>query len=308
MVTVLLSLCAAFAFGASVALQQRAAAKVPDAYALRCTLLVRLMRRPVWLAGLAASGVGFSLQMIALRNGALVVVQPIMTAALAFALALIALSRRARLHLPECAAVAAVVGGLGAFLALAAPNNDSAAAARATAWWALGAAVVAVTAIAAITALRTAGSSRAARLGLAAGLSNGFVAIITKAFAGDLHYGADLLYDWPFWALVAASLPAVLLVQTAYQSGHLRVSLPVIAVVEPILASAVGVVLFHEQVHLRGARAAGVIAAAIVCGAGLVQLARNPRISAARDNPAQPVTRPGGTVTPAGVHTTRESE
>jgi drug/metabolite transporter (DMT)-like permease len=308
MVTVLLALCAAFAFGASIALQQRAAAHVPAAYALRSTLLVRLMRRPVWLAGLAASGAGFTLQMIALRNGALVVVQPIMTATLAFALALVALTRRARLHLPECAALAAVLAGLATFLALAAPDTHSAATARAAAWWALGAAVLAATSIAAITALRAAGASRAARLGLAAGLSNGFVAILTKAFAGDLHHGARLLYNWPLWALAAASLPAVLLVQTVYQSGHLRISLPIIAVVEPVLASAVGVVLFHEQVHLGGARAAGIIAAGIVCGAGLVQLARNPRISAARDGPARPVTRPGGTVTPASVHISRESE
>lgn len=307
MMTVLLALGAAFAFGASVALQQRAAAAVPHAYALRSALLVRLMRRPVWLAGLAASGTGFALQMIALRNGALVVVQPIMTATLAFALALIALTRRARLHLAECAALAAVVGGLGAFLAIAAPNPYSTATAPATAWWALGAAVAAVTSIAAITALRAVGASRAARLGLAAGLSNGFVAILTKAFAGDLHHGAHLLYNWPPWALAAASLPAVLLVQTAYQSGHLRISLPIIAVVEPILASAVGVVLFHEQLHLRGARAAGLIVAAVVCAAGLVQLARNPRISAARDDPAHPVTRRGGTVSPASVPLTRES-
>jgi hypothetical protein len=292
MVTVLLALCAAFAFGSSVALQQRAAARIPHAYALRSALLARLMRRPVWLAGLAASGTGFVLQMIALRKGALVVVQPVMTATLAFALALIALTRRARLHLSECAALAAVLAGLSTFLALAAPDTYSAADARAAAWWALSTAVAAVTSIAAITSLRVAGANRAARLGLAAGVSNGFVAVLTKTFAGDLHHGARLLLNWPLWALAAAGVPAVLLVQTAYQSGHLRVSLPIIAIVEPVLACTAGIALFHEHVHVSGARAIGILSAAALCGVGLVRLARNPRISADRYESRRAATRP----------------
>lgn len=290
MVTVLLALGAAFAFGAAVALQQRAAAQVPRAHALRSTLLTRLVRRPIWLAGLAASGTGFVWQMIALRRGALVVVQPVMTATLVFAFALIALTRRARLHVSECAALAAVLAGLATFLVLAAPDTESAANADAAAWWMLAATVTAVIGIAAITSLRVAAAKRAAWLGLAAGLSNGFVAVLTKAVAGDLHHGARLLLDWPVWALAAAGIPALLLVQTAYQAGHLRVSLPIIAVVEPVLACTSGIALFHEHVRVNGAHAAGIIAAALLCGIGLVRLARNPRISADRPDPRRAVT------------------
>lgn len=298
MMTVLLALCAAFAFGASVALQQRAAAHIPHAYALRSTLLTRLIRRPIWLAGLAASGTGFVLQMIALRKGALVVVQPVMTTTLAFALALIALTRRARLHLSECAALAAVLAGLSTFLALAAPDTHSDADARAAAWWALGAAVTAVTSIAAITSLRVTGANRAARLGLAAGLSNGFVAVLTKTFAGDLHHGTRLLLNWPLWAPAATGVPAVLLVQTAYQTGHLRISLPIIAIVEPLLACTAGIALFHEHLRISGARAIGILAATLLCGIGLVRLARNPRISPDRQEPRRAATRPDSTVAP----------
>lgn len=290
--TVLLALGAAFAFGAAVALQQRAAAQMPRAHALRSTLLTRLMRRPIWLAGLAASGTGIVLQMIALRRGALVVVQPVMTATLVFALALIALTRRARLHLSECAALAAVLAGLATFLVLAAPDTESVANADAAAWWMLGATVTTVTSIAAIISLRVAGANQAACLGLAAGLSNGFVAVVTKAFAGDLHHGTGLLLDWPLLALAVAGIPALLLVQTAYQAGHLRVSLPIIAVVEPVLACTIGIALFHEHIRVNGAHAVGIIAAALLCGLGLVQLARNPRISADRHDPHRAVTRP----------------
>jgi len=250
------------------------------------------MRRPIWLAGLAASGTGIVLQMIALRRGALVVVQPVMTATLVFALALIALTRRARLHLSECAALAAVLAGLATFLVLAAPDTESVANADAAAWWMLGATVTTVTSIAAIISLHVAGANQAACLGLAAGLSNGFVAVVTKAFAGDLHHGTGLLLDWPLWALAVAGIPALLLVQTAYQAGHLRVSLPIIAVVEPVLACTIGIALFHEHIRVNGAHAVGIIAAALLCGLGLVQLARNPRISADRQDPHRAVTRP----------------
>ena len=46
----LLALGAALAFGASVALQERAAAEVHYDHALKVGLLVRLIRRPLWLA------------------------------------------------------------------------------------------------------------------------------------------------------------------------------------------------------------------------------------------------------------------
>jgi hypothetical protein len=76
-----------------------------------------------------------------------------------------------------------------------------------------------------------------------------------------------------------AAIPAVLLVQSVYQSGKLRISLP-IAVVEPFVASMAGLVLFNEHIHMGSARAVAALGSVAIIGMGLWRLARNPRITA----------------------------
>jgi hypothetical protein len=71
----------------------------------------------------------------------------------------------------------------------------------------------------------------------------------------------------------------VLLVQSLYQSGNLRMSLPMAAIVEPIAACFAGVILFGEHVSFDGDESIVIgigLAAAIV---GLWHLAGNPRIT-----------------------------
>jgi hypothetical protein len=77
----LLALGAALAGGASVALQERAAAQVPYDDALKVGLLVRLARRPLWLIDVVASVVGLVLQIWRYAT-ALAVVQPLMATTL----------------------------------------------------------------------------------------------------------------------------------------------------------------------------------------------------------------------------------
>jgi hypothetical protein len=277
--TFLLAVLAAFAFGASVAFQERAASDVPRVYALRVGLLTRVVQRPIWLVGLVASGVGFLLQAAALRHGSLLVVQPVMTTTLIFALALVAFGTREPLHPAEWIGVFAVVIGLVGFLISAAPDVESRAHAGADAWWSSAAVVVVGVGIPALSALRTTGRRRAMLLGVAAGISNGYVAVLTKAFAQDLQEGVSLVRDWPFWGLLVAGIPAVLLVQSVYQSGNLRTSLPIIAVVEPFVASLAGLLLFNEHIDLEDGRIAGVLISTVVIGMGLWRIARNPRIT-----------------------------
>ena len=288
--TFVLALCAALAFGASVALQERAASEVPHHQALRVGMIARLVQRPIWLLGVATSGVGFLLQAAALRRGSLVVVQPLMATTVIFALLLVAIWTREWLHPGEWAAVVAVVAGVVAFLLLANPDVDRVGRASGPAWWiGAGIVVVAVGAPAWWALRRQGGRRRAGGLGLAAGLANGFVAVITKAFAQDLHQGVSLVRDWPLWALIAAGVPAVLLVQAVYQTGNLRFSLPIIAVVEPTVASLWGIGLFGEDVTLGALRAVGVIAAVVVAGLGLWRLGGNPRLTDIWPGRAQPV-------------------
>jgi hypothetical protein len=298
-VTFILALLAAMAFGASVALQERAATCVPHVHALKVGLLMRLVQRPIWLLGLVASGLGFLLQALALRHGSLVVVQLVMTTTLIFALATVAFWAREPLRHAEWLAVGAIVAGLIGFLVFAAPDVDSVARASGKAWWTSAAIAVVAVGLPALSALRTAGGHRAARLGLAAGISNGFVAVLTKAFAQDLHEGVSIVRDWPMWGLVAAGIPAVLLVQSVYQSGRLNVSLPIVVVVEPAVASLAGIVLFGEAITLDGTKTIGVVGSVVVTAVGLWWLAGHPRLAAMATAPrrVEHAAQSAGTVT-----------
>jgi drug/metabolite transporter (DMT)-like permease len=289
--TLILALCASMAFGSSVALQERAAAEVHTDHAMRVGLLMRVARRPMWLLGLVASVLGLILQIGALRHGSLVLVQPVMATTLIFALALVAIRTRVALSAVEWASVIAVVGGLVVFLIFAAPNGHTAEAPHGTAWAITsGGAVVIVGALAWLSTRRH-GRRRAALMGLAVGLSNAFVAVLTKAFSRQLRHGGPLWDHWALWALIAAGIPAMLLVQSLYQSGNLRMSLPIVAVVEPVAASLAGVRLFGENIRLDGDEtvviAIGVVAAVV----GLWHLAGNPRIAVIGATPRVSVSR-----------------
>jgi drug/metabolite transporter (DMT)-like permease len=275
-VTVVLALLSAALFGCGVGLQQRPARDVPDAYAARPGLLARLARRPLWLLGILAEIAGFGLQVVALRHGALVVVQPLITTSLLFTLALAGLWSRHAVRWREWAAVLAVIVGLSVFMALAAPSEHSSGVAGQTDWLILGVTMGAAVALLLMAGLRSAGRRRAALFGLAAGLGDAVMAVLTKALALSLGGGIGAaIKTWSPYALCVAGIGSLLLSQTAYQTGRPTVSLPVITVTDPIMSSAIGIALFGEALRLDGFRAPAVIASAALMVAGLVALTRS---------------------------------
>src|ERR1700730_8603898 len=83
-----LALAAAFMFALSNVLEQREAEQLPDDESLRAGLLVRLVRRPLWLLGFGADVSGYVCHAAALAFGSLVFVQPLLVTGLLFALLL----------------------------------------------------------------------------------------------------------------------------------------------------------------------------------------------------------------------------
>lgn len=118
MVVLLLAvLAAAFNAVASV-LQRQAAAKATGSL-----LLLRLARRPVWLAGVGALIVGFILHATALSRGDLVVVQPILVTELPFSLLMAALVAGLRPGIRDWMASAEMSVGLSLVLVASAPSG-----------------------------------------------------------------------------------------------------------------------------------------------------------------------------------------
>src|ERR671919_324040 len=98
---VALALASAAVFALGTVLQQREAMEDPDAQSGSAGVLLRLARRPVWLAGVTAYGVGFGLQAAALG------VPP----------------ARRRVPRRDVIAACVVTAGLGLFLLLSDPGG-----------------------------------------------------------------------------------------------------------------------------------------------------------------------------------------
>src|SRR4029077_10991795 len=101
---VVLALLSALAYAGASVLQQRAAREVPEELALRPGLLGRLIRRPMWLAGTASDWAGVGVQGAALGLGSILVVQPLLSTGLLFALPLSAAWNGRRLGARDWAA------------------------------------------------------------------------------------------------------------------------------------------------------------------------------------------------------------
>jgi len=281
-VIVLLALLSAFVFGSGVVVQQRAAMEEPVELAARPGLILRLMRRPIWVVGLGADVVGFGLQAAALQKGSLVVVQPLITTSLLFALILASAWYREPISLGEWGAVVLVLAGLSVFLIVASPSEHSSAAGDLRGWLLCSAVVTLVACVAVAAGLSADGRARAALLGVSAGVADAFMAVLAKAFAGSFDHGVAAVFrSWTPYALVAAGAAAILLVTTAYQAGHPTVSLPIITVTDPLVGALIGITLFGERLALGGSRGPVVTLALLAMAGGLVALGRDKRLTAA---------------------------
>jgi drug/metabolite transporter (DMT)-like permease len=244
---VLASLAAACCYAIAAAAQQSAAREEAPDLALRPALLLALARRPRWLLGIVASIAGFVFQFLALRRGALALVEPLLVTSLVIVLPLAALIDHRRVSRREWLSGLLIIAALAVFL-LAARPGLGAPRADAGAWIALGAVTLALVA-ACVRFAGPSGPRRALALGAGAGLLFGVTGAITQTTGHLLDHGiVHTLESWPPYALIAASGLGVLLNQSAFQAGELEWSLPVMTILEPLVAIVIGQYMFDEHI------------------------------------------------------------
>jgi hypothetical protein len=287
MIAIVWALTAAVLYGTGAALQQHQAAAAPDRAAGRPGLLLLLMRRPWWLLGIVGELGGFATHAFALRSGPLTVVQMLLASSLVFSVGTVHLRSGRWPSAATWAAVIAVVAGIGSFVALTAPalaHSQGQPSGAALAALGLGGFALPY----AGGGLASHGRRRALLLAVGAGLADAGVAVVTMAFTHSLSHGVTgMLTSWPAYALAIGGPCSLLLTQTAYQAGFPMVSLPVITVVSPMAALAVGAGLLGETTRLNLLTGAGVGLAVLVTAVGLVTLARTGSVPS-----AQPAARP----------------
>lgn len=249
---VVLSLASAASYGMAAVLQHRAAVREPPQRTMDAGLLVRLARRPVWLIGNALDGVGYVFQFLALRRGSLLLVEPLLVLSLVFALPVAAWLDHRRISASELAPAGVIAAGLTLFLGIARPGIGHPQASLLA--WAILTAVIAAACIALM--LGAHGRSRgrtAVLLAFGSGMTFGYVAALTERTGHILNGGiVHTLATWEPYALVAGGAVALLLTQSAFNAGELRLSLPTLTVAQPLVAVVIGLAMFGERINRRG--------------------------------------------------------
>lgn len=250
---VLLAVLAAFLYALSNVLELAEAEKVPDEYALRPGLVGRLIRRPIWLLGLLSDVGGYLAQAGALALAAVAFVEPILALGIVMALFLGAVISERRIQSGDWVAAIVLSAGLAMFLYEVSPTGGRDVAP--TNGWLIGGTALAAVVFVCIgwaTALR--GPARAAVLGIAAGISFGASAVLTKAL---VHYLGDGVLAWAgHWepyVLAITSIGGVIVAQSAFQTGALAASVGTTEAMGPITAAAPGFGLLDERLSVHGA-------------------------------------------------------
>lgn len=282
---VLLALLSACGNAVASVLQRRGAStEAPPASTARfgwLRWLTGLIRRPVWLWGMAALVLSAVCQVAALAVGPLSVVQPVMTTELLFTLAVGSVVFRRPAGARTWRAFLMMAVGLGLFLGLADPAKGTTVVPGDRWLLLLGPTVVAVAALVAIS-VRLPSAPRATALGSATAIGFSFTAALLKDAIGRADVGLTvLLTSWQFYTAMAVGLFSFLMLQATLRAGSLVASQPALTLGDALLSMVLGAVLFDETIAL-GWRVVPEAAALLLLVTGSIRVARSPLVAGPR--------------------------
>ncbi|MGA5333090.1 DMT family transporter [Streptomyces cellulosae] len=297
---VLFALGAALSNALATVLQRKAALTVPKSEGLRLGLIRDLLRRPVWLAGIATVITAGVCQAVALATGPITIVQPLFVLELPLALVVAAALLQGRLSRAGWLAVGTVVVGLGIVLFAASPAGNRTQVPM-THW--IPAVAVCVAAIAALVVAalrRPEGRGRAACFGLATAISYAMTAALMKTSMHTLDDGGVTAFftTWQTYGFALFGVCALFFLENAMQSGPLVASQPALTLGDACVSLALGITVYEEYVRTGWWLIPQLLGAALIA-AGVLALSRLPL---ARALATEETEQPGkGTAADAGT-------
>jgi drug/metabolite transporter (DMT)-like permease len=232
-------------------LNRKAARDEPDQAEFKLKLITDLMHRKVWLAAVGMMIISFALAAAALGTGQLASVQLVVVLELPMTIIGGALLLRAPLGAREWIAIIALTVGVIGLLALLDPQPGHAKQVAPILWITMSTAnVAAVTALFLAAKRHSRPAVRASLLGVATGLAYGLTAAFTKGMADAFNSGGivAVFTNWEFYATAVAGIGAAFLLENAYQAGPLAASQPGITLIDPMVSTVWGIVVFGEAI------------------------------------------------------------
>jgi drug/metabolite transporter (DMT)-like permease len=238
-------------------------------------LVLYLFRSPLWLLGWVALAAAFVFQALALHDGEVSIVQPLLATELVFALVLRQVWLRQSIAAVTWGGAAATCLGLAVFIVAGEPRGGQPT--PTSRHWV--AAIVICSAVAAIlTALAQRGSPsrRAVLYSSAAATMWALEATFIKSTTDTItQFGVPGMFaHWPVYALALGGAAGTVLQQAALHVGPLRVSQPFLVIIDPMVSIALSVWLFREHFVPDAAVLAIAALAFVVMCAGVVVMTR----------------------------------
>ncbi|MER5887600.1 DMT family transporter [Streptomyces sp. NPDC001941] len=274
---VLLAVGAACCLGFGFVLQQDAARTAPLGDYLSLRLLRDLARVPRWRAGIVSMVCGMVLGALALARGQVSLVEPLLATNLLFAMALSRRLTGQRLGRRGWAGLWLLAGGVTAFIVAGQPRGGGQLAGPLRHWLLLGT-VLGAAALLVVVAKRSRLSTGPALLALAAGLLYGVQDALTRVSGQRFSAGgwSALLTGWQPYAVVALGVVGLVLVQSAFETAPLRMSLPALTAAQPLAGIACGVGFLGDRLRADTGALAWEAAGLAAVVAGIALLGRHP--------------------------------
>ncbi len=278
-----LTLLAALMIGAGFVLQQNAAEREPDSRFLSLRLITDLLRTPRWLAGIVFMIAGQVLAAWSIGHLSLAFVEPLLTMNLVFALVLAVPLAKATLKFWEIFGALVLITGV-ALLSAARSAKPIGLSFGSVSHWPAAAVIAGIAFVCVQAGRKRQSRTRAMLTGIAAGLVFGIQDALTRQTLQVLQSNgiSGTLSTWAPYALVGAGATGIWLMQNAFNSGPLNVSLPAISAGEPLVGILLGILVFGDRIQVSPgelALQAGGIAALVV---GVILVGRAPALSQLR--------------------------
>jgi len=273
----ILAVSAACCLGFGFVLQQNAAQRAPLSDFLSPRLLLDLMQVPRWLGGIALMVAGMALGAIALSQGEISLVEPLLATNLLFALALSRKQTRQPLGRQGWTGLALLAGGVTAFIVAGEPRGGTAVSDPFRHWLIIGA-MVGLALLLTTYARRSRLSAAPVLLALAAGLLYGVQDALTRVSGERFTQGGltELVTGWQPYGVAALGVAGLILVQSAFETAPLRMSLPALTAAQPLAGILCGVGFLGDRLRTdTGALAWEAAGLAAIVG-GIVLLGLHP--------------------------------
>jgi drug/metabolite transporter (DMT)-like permease len=273
----ILAVSAACCLGLGFVLQQNAAQRAPLSDFLSPRLLFDLIQVPRWLGGIALMVAGMVLGAIALGQGEISLVEPLLATNLLFALALSRRQTRQPLGRQGWAGLALLAGGVTAFIVAGEPRGGTAVTDPFRHWLIIGA-MTGLALLLTTYAKRSRLSAGPVLLAVAAGLLYGVQDALTRISGQRFAEGGltEVVTTWQPYGVVVIGVTGLILVQSAFETAPLRMSLPALTAAQPLAGIACGVGFLGDRLRTdTGALAWEAAGLAAIVG-GIVLLGLHP--------------------------------